>query len=45
MTSEPGAVALGIGSDSALALGPDGQLEVWGEQQVDVALGPAWQRA
>lgn len=44
MESEAQAVALGIGRDAALALGPDGELEIWGEQQVNIALGPAWQR-
>lgn len=45
METEAQALALGIGRDSALALGPDGELEIWGEQQVNIALGPAWQRA
>lgn len=40
---EHGAVAIGIGPQSALALGPEGELEIWGEQQVSIALGPAWQ--
>ena len=33
-------VAIGIGVESALALGPDGQVELWGRQQVTIALGP-----
>lgn len=40
MTARPAALALGIGAGSALALGPDGQVELWGEQQVAIALGP-----
>lgn len=40
MRVRPAALALGIGAESALALGPDGQVELWGEQQVAIALGP-----
>ncbi len=40
---EPSAVALGIGVESALALGPDGVLEVLGRGQVAIGLGRAWQ--
>jgi hypothetical protein len=36
---QPGAIAIGIGEGSALALGPDGEVETWGERQVTVALG------
>ncbi len=43
LSDEPQAVALGIGPQSALALGPDGELEVWGEPQVSIVLGAAWQ--
>ncbi len=43
LTEAPAAVTLGIGPQSALALGPDGELEIWGEQQVSIALGTAWQ--
>ncbi len=42
LTEAPAAVTLGIGPQSALALGPDGELEIWGEQQVSIALGTAW---
>ncbi|MCC7209743.1 MAG: hypothetical protein IT323_20715 [Anaerolineae bacterium] len=35
----PDAIGLGIGSDSALALGPDGQVEPWGAGRITVALG------
>ena len=38
----PAAVALGIGQNAALALGPGGELELWGEAQVSIALGAAW---
>jgi hypothetical protein len=41
LVAEQGAVvAIGIGTHSALALGPDGQVEIWGEQEVTIALGP-----
>ncbi len=36
-------VALGIGENAALALGPSGELEIWGRQEVSIALGAAWQ--
>ena len=36
---QPGAIAVGIGEGSALALGPDGEVETWGERQVTIALG------
>lgn len=36
---QPSALALGIGVGSALVLGPDGELELWGHKQVTVALG------
>jgi hypothetical protein len=32
-------LAVAIGFGSALALGPDGQVETWGRRQVTVALG------
>lgn len=40
MALQPAAIAVGIQAGSALALGPDGQVETWGEQQVTIALGP-----
>ena len=40
LTAQPHALAIGIGPGSALALGPDGQVEPWGQQQVTIALGP-----
>lgn len=39
LTEQAFAVAAGIGVGSALALGPDGQVEIWGRRQVTVALG------
>jgi hypothetical protein len=36
---QPGAIAVGIGDGSALALGPDGEVETWGARQVTIALG------
>lgn len=40
--AQPAAVALAIETGSALALGPDGQIEPWGRGQVTVALGSAF---
>jgi hypothetical protein len=42
--AQPSALAVGLGVGSALALGPDGELETWGRKQVTVALGPKFQR-
>jgi hypothetical protein len=39
LAEQPSSVAVGIGVGSALALGPDGQVETWGRRQVTVALG------
>src|SRR5690606_1627156 len=36
---QPNGIAVGIGVGSALALGPDGQVETWGKGPVTVALG------
>jgi hypothetical protein len=36
------ALAVGLGSRSALALGPDGIVETWGERQIAVALGRSY---
>lgn len=36
---QPTGIAVGIGVGSALAFGPDGQVETWGRGQVTVALG------
>jgi hypothetical protein len=42
MNAQPEAIALGIGPNSALALGPDGEVEPWGQQEVSIALGPSF---
>lgn len=42
LAEEASALALGIGQGSALALGPDGEVEPWGEQQVTIALGRSY---
>lgn len=39
LNRQPSAIALGIGIGSALALGPDGEVETWGGKQVTIALG------
>jgi hypothetical protein len=33
--------AVGLGDDSAIAFGPDGEVELWGAKQIKVILGPA----
>ncbi len=42
LEEESSALALGIGEGSALALGPDGEVEPWGEGQVTIALGRSY---
>lgn len=37
--AQPASFAVGIGGGSALALGSMGEIEIWGERQVTVALG------
>ncbi len=39
LQAQPAALAVGLGAGSALALGPDGEVESWGEGQVTVVLG------
>jgi hypothetical protein len=39
LETQSAAFVVGIGTGSALALGPDGQIETWGDRQVTVALG------
>lgn len=39
LSAQPSAIAIGLGEGSALALGPDGEVETWGAGQVAVALG------
>lgn len=43
LSLEPDAIVVGLGADSALALGPNGELEMWGEQRAAVALGRGYQ--
>ncbi|MBL8154714.1 MAG: hypothetical protein JNM70_11070 [Anaerolineae bacterium] len=40
LEAQPAGIAVGIGVGSALALGPDGEVETWGLRQVTIALGP-----
>lgn len=40
--TQPSAIAVAIMSGSALALGPDGQIESWGQREVTIALGPTY---
>lgn len=42
LEAQPTAFALGIGQGSALALGPDGEVQIWGKGQVSVALGSSF---
>lgn len=42
LAEESSAVALGIGEGSALALGPDGEVEPWGGREVTIALGRSY---
>lgn len=39
LNAEPMGIAIGIGATSALVLGPDGEIETWGDKQVTIALG------
>jgi len=39
--AQPGAIAVGVMPGSALALGPDGEIDIWGRREVTVALGPS----
>jgi hypothetical protein len=39
LVSQPEAIAVGIGVGSALALGPDGEIETWGKKEITVLLG------
>jgi len=39
LTTHPDAYGLGIGTGSALGLGPDGEVTAWGKGQVTIALG------
>lgn len=39
LIEQPMGIAIGVGAGSALVLGPDGEVETWGNQQVTIALG------
>jgi len=43
LDAQPSAIAVGMGPGSALALGPENQVEPWGNKQVTVALGRDYQ--
>jgi len=44
LTAQPDAFALQLGVGSALALGPDGEVELWGRRQnIIVTIGPSYQ--
>lgn len=40
--AQPSAIAVAVMPGSALALGPDGEVESWGRREVTIALGPAY---
>ncbi len=40
--AQPSAIAVAIMQGTALALGPDGQIETWGGREATIALGPAY---
>lgn len=40
--AQPSAIAVAMMEGSALALGPDGEVESWGRREVTIALGPAY---
>ncbi len=42
LLEEPTAFGLGIGANSALAFGPDGQVEAWGDRHIAISLGKAY---
>lgn len=43
--TEPDAIAISISADSAIALGPDGEVELWGNGRVTVSLGQNYSQA
>lgn len=45
LTRHDRAYALGLHSQSVVALGPGGEIEVWGERQPTLLLGRGWERA
>lgn len=44
LISHPESVAVSIGGGSALVLGPDGEVEIWGQRQVSIVLGSDYHR-
>ncbi len=42
--THPEAIIVGVGVGSALVLGPNGEIETWGKQQVSIALGAQYSR-
>ncbi len=42
LEKQPEAIAIGIGTGSALAFGPEGEVETWGDGQVTVVLGSSY---
>jgi len=44
LVNRPTMYRLGLGEHAALALGPQGEVEVWGEPAPTVTLGAAWTR-
>jgi hypothetical protein len=42
LLNHPKAYGLGIGSGSALALGPNGEVESWGERKITITLGKSF---
>jgi hypothetical protein len=45
LTQQSGSYAVGISQGTALVLGPDGEVELWGDQQVAIALGTEYGHA
>lgn len=45
LARQPLGIAVGLGKGSALALGPQGEVETWGSHQVGVVLGPGFSAA
>lgn len=43
LLKQPAAIAIGIGPDSALVLGPDGEIETWGGRRISIALGSGYE--
>ncbi|MBZ0297102.1 MAG: hypothetical protein K8L99_31375, partial [Anaerolineae bacterium] len=43
LLQKPAAIAVHIGPDSALALGPTGEVQPWGKREVKITLGQSFQ--